>query len=194
MSVNEHGTGIVVNELVSPDDGNNPLRKPFHVRCREVLEAERFDRALKPFVTLPRVCSANLVIGSANGEIIDLETAPEHVGCLYPQEEIITHANHFETDGFESYMERQIPDTLYRSRRLRSALEEKHGEHSRTTIEDALQDHFERPASICRHIDEEQPPDERTQTDTSVVIDLSDQTLWATQGPPCEAIYTKYKL
>ncbi|WP_306060016.1 C45 family autoproteolytic acyltransferase/hydolase [Natronococcus wangiae] len=194
MGVNEHGIGLVVNGLVSPDDGTHPFRKPFHVRCREVLEADRFDRALEPFVNSARACSANLVIGCGEGEILDLETAPENVNCLYPQEGIITHANHFESPGFDSRMERQLPDTLYRSRRLRTALEQEHGEIDRSTIETALQDHFGRPASVCRHVDEEESPNERTQTDTSVIIDLVTRTLWATQGPPCKSAYTEYEL
>ena len=38
MGVNECGVALVENGLASSHDGRNPYRKPFHVRCREVLE------------------------------------------------------------------------------------------------------------------------------------------------------------
>ena len=47
MGVNECGIGLVENGLASSHDGHNPYRKPFHMRCREVLDAERFDDALR---------------------------------------------------------------------------------------------------------------------------------------------------
>ena len=46
MGVNECGIGLVENGLASSHDGRNPYCKPFHVRCREVLDAERFEQAL----------------------------------------------------------------------------------------------------------------------------------------------------
>jgi len=44
MGVNECGIGLVENGLASSHDGCNPYQKPFHVRCREVLDAERLIR------------------------------------------------------------------------------------------------------------------------------------------------------
>lgn len=194
MGVNEHGIGLVVNGLVSPDDGEDPLRKPFHVRCREVLEAERFDTALEPLVASPHACSSNFVIGHAAGEVIDIEASPHRTGYVYPRSGVLTHANHFVNDGFESLMERQLPDTLYRARRLRRALERCSGDIDSESIESGLSDHFGRPASVCRHVDRDAHPQERTQTDASVIIDLTDRTLRATCGPPCEAAYGTYRL
>jgi isopenicillin-N N-acyltransferase-like protein len=39
--VNEHGIGLGVNGLFSKNDGNHLDRKPFHVRCWEILDADR---------------------------------------------------------------------------------------------------------------------------------------------------------
>ena len=85
MGVNECGIGLVENGLASSHDGRNPYRKPFHVRCREVLDARRFDEATRPVTDTPRTCSANFVIGAAGGEIVDLETSPDHVSRLDPR-------------------------------------------------------------------------------------------------------------
>jgi isopenicillin-N N-acyltransferase-like protein len=193
MGVNEHGIGLAVNGLVTPDDGESPFRKPFHVRCREVLSADRFDKALEPLVATPHACSANFVVGHGDGEAIDIEAAPDRVGHLHPKNGVLTHSNHFRNDGFRSRMERQLPDSLYRARRLRRLLAEPDG----VSVEDvsaALSDHFGRPASICRHVDADAHRHERTQTDVSVVADLTERSLRAARGPPCQSSYQTYRL
>ena len=79
MGVNECGIGLVENGLASSHDGRNPYQKPFHVRCREVLDAERFDQASRPVTDTARTCSANFVIGAAGGHLVDIESSPDHV-------------------------------------------------------------------------------------------------------------------
>lgn len=195
--VNEHGIGIAVNGLISPDDGKNPFRKPFHVRFREILDADTFDDALRPIVETDRACSSNIMVGHADGEVFDFETAPEQFNVLQPDETgILTHSNHFETDAIESLNEKRGPNTLYRAPRLRRRLIERAGENGIDTdgITDALRDHFGRPASICRHVDETLPEQEHVQTNASFVINLTERRLLATQGPPCEDDYHEYRL
>lgn len=194
MGVNEHGIGLAVNGLVTPDDGESPFRKPFHVRCREVLSAERYDKALEPLVATPHACSANFVVGHGDGEAIDIETAPGRVGYLHPDDGVLTHSNHFRNDGFRSRMERQLPDSLYRARRLHRLLDDPPDGATAEDIAAALGDHFGRPASICRHVDEDAHRHERTQTDVSVVADLTERSLRAARGPPCESSYRTYRL
>src|SRR5215467_1650720 len=79
MGVNECGIGVVENGLASSHDGRNPYQKPFHVRCREVLDVERFDQASRPVTDTARTCSANFVIGAAGGHLVDIESSPDYV-------------------------------------------------------------------------------------------------------------------
>ena len=67
MGVNECGIGLVETGLASSHDGRHPYEKPFHMRCREILDAETFEDARKPVTGTPRTCSANFVIGTAGG-------------------------------------------------------------------------------------------------------------------------------
>ncbi|MFC5277979.1 C45 family autoproteolytic acyltransferase/hydrolase [Halorubrum rubrum] len=201
IGVNEHGIGIAVNGLISGDDGGDGLRKPYHVRFREVLDAERYDDALRPILETDRVCSANVLVGHADGELIDLEAAPELVNPIYPEEGVLTHSNHFETDAVESVNERRGPSTLYRAERLRRLLAEevdggdaeKRGIDS-GVIRDALRDHFGRPSSICSHVDESLPEIEHGQTNASLVIDLRERRILGQRGPPCSGEYHEYAL
>src|ERR1700757_3498987 len=74
MGVNECGIALVENGLAARRDGCNPSRKPFHVRCREVLDAQNSEEALAAVGGGPRTASANFVIGQSGGAIIDVET------------------------------------------------------------------------------------------------------------------------
>jgi isopenicillin-N N-acyltransferase-like protein len=195
MGLNEHGIGLVENGLASDSDGKNPYEKPFHMRCREVLDAERFDQALLPVTRTRRTCSANFMIGDAAGEIIDLETSPDHVAAFHPRDGIITHANHFlDPRHGASLMERIGPSTLFRAARLERLLRQKHGKIERSDLETAFADHLSKPASICRHSDPAQPAESRSMTVCSVVLDLDRRILHVANGPPCENVYAAFAL
>jgi len=193
MGVNECGIGLVENGLASSHDGRNPYRKPFHVRCREVLEAKTFADASRPVTDTPRTCSANFVIGAAGGEVVDLEASPDHVSRLYPEDGIITHSNHFLTSGHgESLLEKISPNTLYRADRMRALLEPQRGEISFAHMRTAAADHFGAPYAICRHPDPGQPAIMRTMTVGAVLIDLDDRTMQMANGPPCSDEYVAF--
>jgi isopenicillin-N N-acyltransferase-like protein len=195
MGVNEAGVGLVENGLASSKDGANPYEKPFHVRCREVMDAPRFDQALLPVVDTRRTCSANFVIGHADGEIIDIETSPNHLTYLHPEDGIVTHSNHFIGGGHgESQMEKIGPNTLYRASRIRRLLERKAGAITFNDMKEAAQDHFGRPNAICRHPDETQAPAKRTMTTGAVLIDLKNRTMHVANGPPCTYPYVPFAI
>jgi isopenicillin-N N-acyltransferase like protein len=193
MGVNECGIGLVENGLASSHDGRNPYRKPFHMRCREVLDAEGFDEALRPVTSTPRTCSANFVIGAAGGRIVDLESSPDHVSALEPEDGIVTHSNHFLTPGHgESLLEKISPNTLLRVDRMRRLLE---AHRAPLTMEDmrvATTDHLGAPYAICRHPDPEQPSAKRTMTVGAVLIDLDARTMDVANGPPCTNEYVAF--
>ncbi len=192
MGVNEAGIGLAVNGLVTPTDGKTPYRKPFHVRCREVLSTDRFANAIGAVIDTDRTCSGNFVLGHREGEILNLETAPETVNYRYPEAGILTHANHFEGDAAESTLERIIPHSLVRGPRLRRLLATERGAIDVDIIKRTLRDHFDKPSSICHHADPKTAPIEREQTNVSVIADLEERTLHATAGPPCEHTYETY--
>jgi isopenicillin-N N-acyltransferase like protein len=194
MGVNEHGIGLVENGLVSDHDGRNGYEKPFHLRCREILDAATFDHAMAPVLATKRVCSANFMIGQTwgdgsdgiGGEIIDLETSPNAVTYLYPQDGLLTHSNHF-TDPRHgpSQMERLSASTLYRNTRLDRLLRQHIGRLDMPHFSAALADHFGHPNAICRHPDDRNPVAKQTMTNAAFVIDLDTRVMHIADGPPC---------
>jgi isopenicillin-N N-acyltransferase-like protein len=199
MGVNEHGIGLVENGLVSDHDGRNAYEKPFHMRCREILDAATYDHALLPVLATKRVCSANFMIGQAfgdgDGEIVDLETSPDAVSYLYPVDGLLTHSNHF-TDPRHgpSQMERLSPSTLYRNIRLDRLLRKDVGRLDIGHFAAALSDHFAHPNAICRHPDERQPAAKRTMTNAAFVIDLDARIMHVADGPPCAHDFVAHAL
>ena len=195
MGVNEAGIGLVVNGLVSHDDGKYPYEKPFHVRCREVLDAGTLDKAILPIVQSNRVCSANFMIGHAEGEVIDIEASPDHLSYLYPRDGLLTHANHFlGAERTKSEFERIAPHSLYRGNRLERLLRKKLGELDVSSIREALSDHFSYPNSICSHADPSVPEPKRSITVASIILCLTQRILFVTNGQPCENEYQRVPL
>jgi isopenicillin-N N-acyltransferase-like protein len=195
MGVNECGIGLVENGLASSHDGQNAYRKPFHMRCREVLDADRYDDALRAIIETNRTCSANFVIGAAEGEIVDLETSPNKVSYLYPEDGIVTHSNHFLTSGHgESQMEKVGPSTVFRASRMRRLLEARHGRLGLDAFKEAMSDHFGAPNALCRHPDPRLPEAKRTMTTGAVIIELGRRIMHVANGPPCSHPFVPFAL
>jgi isopenicillin-N N-acyltransferase-like protein len=193
MGVNECGIGLVENGLASSHDGRHPYEKPFHMRCREVLDAERYDDAVQSVSRTLRTCSANFVIGAADGRIVDVETSPDHVSHIDQQDGIVTHSNHFLTPGHgESLLEKLSPNTLYRADRMRRLLAEHRGRISFAHMRAAAADHSGAPYAICRHPDTTQPATKRTMTTGAVLIDLDARMMHVANGPPCSNEYVPF--
>jgi isopenicillin-N N-acyltransferase-like protein len=193
--VNDRGIGLVENGRASSHDGKYPFEKPFHMRCREVLDAEVYEDALRPIVETRRTCSANFVIGHADGEIMDLETSPDLVTYIAPDEGIITHSNHFVTQGHgESQMEKIAPSTLYRASRLRRLLSRSTGSITLEDMKAAASDHFGVPNAICRHLSVSTPPSKRSMTTGAVLIDLKEMVMHVANGPPCTYPYVPFRI
>ena len=195
MGVNECGIGLVENGLASSRDASHPYRKPFHIRCREVLDAEHFEDALRPVMEGPRTCSGNFLIGTAGGPICDVETSPDHVSRIDPEGDIITHSNHFLTPGHgESLLEKISPSTLFRAERMHRLLAAHDSCISFRHMRAAAADHDGAPYGICRHPDATQPPAKRTMTVGAVLIDLEARAMHVANGPPCSNEYVAVRI
>ena len=141
------------------------------------MDAETFDLALLPILASRRVCSANFMVGHADGEIINLVTSPNAGSYHFPNEGLSTHSNHFlDKRHGPSQMDRLSPSTLYRANRLDNLLRKDIGKLDISNFQAAFADHFGTPNSICRHPDPNQPEAKQTMTNASFIIDLETRT------------------
>jgi len=196
FGMNEHGIGYVVNGLVSENDGQNPHATPSHVGHLELLDVERLSEALGVVVgsSEPSNCSGNVLIGHHNGEMVDKESSPESDYYLYPENGVLTHANHFESENARGTFEQLTPHSLCRGPRMKRLLEGQAGDIDPESLKGVLRDHFNRPGSICSHPDPEAGEHEIGHTNSSVIMDLQNRRMLITQGPPCETEYREFTI
>jgi isopenicillin-N N-acyltransferase-like protein len=185
--LNNKGLGVCVNLLGCDRDGT-PGGVPYHVILRSVLEADSLSWATRHAIRSPRSASINLLIGQSHedgGEVIDLELVPGDGGWLHPQNGILVHANHFESNvPVYDTIKDWGGSSLFRSARARRLLEAR-GSLTEKDLLEVLKDHHSAPLAICRHLDPRDAPDDKSETIWTVLMDLDERSLRLIPGPPC---------
>jgi isopenicillin-N N-acyltransferase like protein len=203
IGVNEAGIGLAINGLVTDRDSWSRLRKPFHVRCWEVLASTTLPEALRAVAGSARACSANFVVGKAGGadaEVVDIEAAPDTEFRLEPEDGFLVHANHFthpDAGSIHQPLADDRPSTFHRYARMRELLQDAVGASRPVRVDDLkgfLRDHDGEPSSVCRHVDASKPPNWRYETVVSAILDVDAGELFLASGPPCTARYRRYAL
>lgn len=194
--LNSNGVGVCVNLLHCDRDGA-PGGVPYHVLIRAVLdEPVGLSHSLK-VTSLPRSTSINMLVAAAGGTALDLEFSPGATGRLLPVDGLLTHANHFESgiDVVDAIYDIG-GSSLFRDFRLRQLLSAPAAERRVTAehVADALRDHLGYPNAICRHLNPADEPALLSQTCSSVVMDLDDQTMLVSDGPSCESGFLEVSL
>ncbi|MCA9926979.1 MAG: hypothetical protein KC419_00825 [Anaerolineales bacterium] len=186
IGLNRHGLGLVINGLNSVADDWSRLLKPFHVRCYEILRQRSFVDALALVQASDHTCSANFLIAQAPAQILDVEVAPNAQYAIACVNGCVMHTNHFvepDAAGIEEPPEERIHSN-HRYGRMMALLAGKRP-LSHTDLQQYLQDHDGYPHAICQHIDHAEPSHEWYVTVTSIIMDLTTQTMLITDGQPC---------
>jgi len=204
IGLNSEGIGLAINGLISNKDDWQRLRKPFHVRCWEILGSRTLSQAISRITRGERSCSANFLVGQQTklgaGKILDIESAPGATATLFPEDGVLAHTNHFSNPqqlGVRQVLDQERKSTVHRFGRISELLRQMrigNGKLSMTKAEKMLRDHDGRPESVCRHENKSFPEDERYRTVVSVVMDLYTGQLQTTLGSPCEREYLTLRL
>ena len=193
QGVNENGIGVVINALLTPEDGKYEYEKPYRMRVRDILNARNMQEAILGVCGTNRSVSMNFLIAHEDGIAIDIETSPDKEAFIYPDDGLLTHSNHFCELDVESEVVKLWPNTMYRHVRLERLLRQSQ-ELDSETIKSAMADHFAYPHSICAHYDEDEAETLRLQSNHSIMISLKQRTLHITDTHPCESEYEEYPL
>jgi isopenicillin-N N-acyltransferase-like protein len=199
IGLNSEGLGLLINGIVSSKDDWARLKKPFHVRCWEILRSKTLGKAAQIISKGQRNCSANFILGqqtaSGKAKVVDIESAPEAVCELNPDRGAVAHTNHFSNPkilAVKQVLDEERLSTLQRYRRIQKLLDGSVRVGQKLDLEGAksmLRDHLGKPESVCRHSNPNLPEFERYETVLSVVMDIRDKRLWATAGTPCSTEY-----
>jgi isopenicillin-N N-acyltransferase-like protein len=150
---NSLGIGITGNYLECERDYTQ-VGVPLALIRRQVLEQSHFALALRSAYVTPKSGSNNLVLTHADGIAYNFECAPDETFQVEPRNGLLVHANHWQSPvALSKLRERGVdnmPDSLYRDRRIRSLLENKVGRLTVDDIKAALLDNWATPWSICR--------------------------------------------
>lgn len=150
---NAAGIGITANYLESDRDYRE-IGIPLPFIRRRALEARHFAHAIKVVATTPKSCSNNMILSTAEGFAVDFECAPDEAFPIYPDKEMIVHANHWQSPVALSKLREtglgDVPDSLYRDYRVRRHLAARHGDITVDDLKQALFDDFAAPLSVCR--------------------------------------------
>ena len=204
IGLNSEGLGLLINGIVSSKDDWARLKKPFHVRCWEILRSKTLGKAARIVSRGDRNCSANFILGqqktTGKGKVIDIESAPEAVCELGPDRGAVAHTNHFSNPkklGVKQVLDEERLSTLQRYRRIQKLLDGSVRAGQKLNLASAksmLRDHYGKPESVCRHSNLKLPEYERYETVVSVIMDLPTRKLWAAMGSPCSTEYSPIKL
>ena len=194
--LNSEGVGLAVNGMYSTDDDWTRFEKPFHLRCYEVLRAYKMDKALSSLTETPRSCTTNFIVGHAPRRVVNIELAPDKMRLINPENEVLSHANHFANPNILGVSEPQNPRRYlseFRQKRMESLLKSQKPLDI-PDIQKILKDHENHPQSLCRHKDKKLPESQHTITKTSMIMDLDERKLWATDGQPCKSIFEEFSI
>ncbi len=192
--MNSESVGVTVNGMYSTSDNWSRLKKPFHLRCYEILRSRNMDEALGFLTDTPRSCTANFIVGHGPQRAVNIELAPDSLRIISAEDGIISHANHFYNPGIAGVSEPQNPRrhlSEFRQTRMEALLFE-HQPLSVEQVQGILKDHENEPQSICRHRDDTLPGSQQTITKTAMIMDLSEGKIWVTNGQPCKAEFEKF--
>jgi isopenicillin-N N-acyltransferase like protein len=183
---NSAGIGIVQNYLQCETDSFQ-LGLPILIKERGILNSNSLPECLKILTDFEGPNSGNLVIAHRDGEAINVECAPSDEFFLYPENNVLVHTNHFLSPNLKvkDTGKNRVPDSILRNFRASRILRGKSGAIEVDTLKGVLSDHFGYPHSICRHRIESLNPNEQSETNTSIIIDLTAGEMLYTEGPPC---------
>lgn len=186
--MNSAGIGLCTNALVCD---NWRLGVPFHVILRGILNADSMAAATGAVTKPLRASAGNYLLGHSEGVIINIEAAPDKMNIIYPEFGTITHTNHFlvNNPGINDQIPSLWPYSVTRYARAISLLSAERGRIDVEVIKKILRDHFDKPLSICTHLDNEPPHDSIAQSNASMIFDLNRQQIHIAKGPPCEHPY-----
>lgn len=187
FGMNSSGIGLVTNALVSEGDlGGAGL--PYHVLLRKIFDCRNIEEATQ-IISRPRASSANYMMASADGSVINLECEPGGMGGVSfttPKNGYLAHTNHFISPSFckRDVMLQTHPDSLSRLQSVESDLNLE-PDLSIASIQGALRSHTDYPTSVCTHHPENPNILEDAVTVASVIMDLSNRRMWLADGQPC---------
>lgn len=193
--LNQAGIAITANYLRCERDYSQQ-GVPLSLIRRKALEQQHMALAMRVVATTPKSCSNNMILSTQEGFAIDFECAPDESFTLYPQQGLLVHANHWESQAARCKVREEgiiaSPDSLYRSWRVAQLLSAK-TLLDEQDMKQVFFDDFGSPYSVCR------PPRPGFDSDLSatvamIVMTPADGVMEVAPLPAINQTFTRYTL
>jgi isopenicillin-N N-acyltransferase-like protein len=193
FGMNAAGLVVATNALVSDTDAGAP-GVPYHVMLRALLGCRTPTEAATLLQSAPRSSSANYVIGSGDGLVVDAETRPggfDAISWELPDDRgLLLHTNHFSVAPLRDLGGTDVgialmADSLFRLQRVRDLLRLTPNP-GLADWQRILSDHAGHPAGVCCHPDPDAMPLDRWTTATGVVFEPAKRRAHVSAGNPCQ--------
>jgi isopenicillin-N N-acyltransferase-like protein len=192
IGLNSEGIGVAIDS-VYPTDGR--VGVPRCLCSRAVLNARTIGEAIRACVPKLRAGGYGYLLADPNGELYSVETSATTHDLLYGEQGWLAHTNHYLSPKMQDLEEPGTYSSSHvRLNRARRLLQTQLGHVTAESLQALLRDHVNQPDSICMHEDPADPPHERGQTLVSLVMDLTERSMWTAPGPPCQGEYVVYRL
>jgi isopenicillin-N N-acyltransferase-like protein len=181
---NSAGISLTGNEL-SMNDMKTGV--PRLLLVRKILAAKTIAEAIDAAIFQPRASNYNQVITNDSGEIYSIEGSATDYEALYGTEGYLVHTNHFLSPRMRKFEldTRDITSSIVRYNRANRLMKNNKGQITVELLKEFLQDHANRPDSLCRH-------GEDVKTTFSIIINLTTKIMLLARGNPCESEYYQY--
>jgi isopenicillin-N N-acyltransferase-like protein len=194
--VNSAGISLTGNSLYQNDIR---VGVPKLMVAPKVLVSETPGAALSAATPPHRASSYNNNIAHSSGEMYCVEGTATDFEVLYPEDGYLVHANHYLHPRLAPYETafggngvRTI--SVVRYHRALRLLRARLGEVTKETLIDIMNDHVNRPGSICRHAERDKPEHDRVKTTFAVVLDPVNKRMHLCVGNPCEGKFEEHRL
>jgi isopenicillin-N N-acyltransferase-like protein len=199
--LNSAGLALTANGLQTEGDFvPGGICAPF-VR-RRMLASQSLAAATGILMLAPRSASHNIMLSHSGGpgesEAINFETTTSDLFWSFPEQGLLTHANHFKAPAALARLTDlgllRHPESLYRDRRVRAHLELDGSAIGIGSFKRAFADRYGAPDAVCRS------PSRRSDgsvsaTVASLVMDAAAGRMWVAPSPYLGAAsYTEYRL
>jgi len=192
VGLNGAGIGVAINSVYPTDGG---VGVPRILYSRAVLNVRTIGEAIRACVPKLRAGGYSYVLADPNGELYSVETSATTHTIRYGEDGWLVHTNHYLSPKMQDLEAPGVYSGSHvRLNRAQRLLRSQLGNVTVASLQSLLRDHVNQPESICMHEDLEDPLHEREQTLISLVMDLTERTVWAAPGPPCEGAYAAYRL
>lgn len=163
---------------------------------RLVLDQDNLASALKTLVKTKPHIACNALLADRSGFGIDLEITPQGIDWIYPDQDLIAHANHYQASVPPQLAGHYRPasvDSLIRLPRVTAGLRRiaaaRSDSEARELLRAAMSDHLGFPEGVCTHPVPGADPLAQWSTLLSSCVNLTTGEYFVAAGNPCETPY-----